>query len=911
VNETLRPAFISFLAQRISSDDNQRKGWFMKVTRREFLETSATAVAAARTVTTAKAEDSVKDGPVSSRFSPIPLAGNSEFEGLAGAGLSEEMAAVIPEAPRGELACWGIPFQVERPVLLRDRVVTERFQPTKAEWLVFLHTTDREELEKNEDGLLVSKRGEGFLAQHVADYVFVYGDGTEVRESIKRRHQVGMFTRHWGENCFQAVGQTKPHPLQPVHERVRLNERSGGWGQGETRVNPADQAPWMNWLWAWKNPFPDKEIQEFRFEPKTGTVVISGVTGGFVSSIPLRWEPRRKAVLQFAEGTKFEPRLMEGGLLRQVQLDLGQVISAELQTVYPDGGWDDSYNNQLPDVSENRLLIEYTAHPDAEFHLEGGRTVPVASLNGAGDGSLTPVSPATQQVTIRVVEMGSRVPVPVKLHVHGEAGEYLAPLDRHRQPNSSWFEDYCAEFQHQGFHRCVYISGETVIKLPQGNVFLEISKGFEIRPIRKTVEVRPETTEIELVIERVLPWRERGWVTADTHVHFLSPRTAQLEGAAEGVNIVNLLASQWGELMTNVGDFDGKTTFGSKEAGGDGEWLVRVGTENRQHVLGHISLLGYRGNAIVPICTGGIEESALGDPIEVLLMEWAEQCRKQGGLVVLPHFPNPRCENAADIISGVIDAVEMTSWENLYMGIDPYSLADYYRYLNCGHFLSAVGGTDKMSAATAVGTVRTYARINSDEPFTYQSWLDAVKAGRTFVTYGPLLEFSVDGRPAGTQIELAAGGGTLDIEWEASSVTVPMSKIELVVNGEVKESRSVRPDSDAGHWSLRVDQSCWIALLVRGHYADKPEIIAAHSSPVMVRVDKSSVFSAPDAMTTLDQIEGALAYLDTVGTRADDERYKQMRLRLTAAYRSLHNELHRRGHLHDHTALTDHDEHHG
>ena len=36
------------------------------------------------------------------------------------------------------------------------------------------------------------------------------------------------------------------------------------------------------------------------------------------------------------------------------------------------------------------------------------------------------------------------------------------------------------------------------------------------------------------------------------------------------MNVVNLLASQWGELMTNVGDFDGKTTWGSREAGGDG-----------------------------------------------------------------------------------------------------------------------------------------------------------------------------------------------------------------------------------------------------------------------------------------------------------------------------------------------------
>ena len=157
--------------------------------------------------------------------------------------------------------------------------------------------------------------------------------------------------------------------------------------------------------------------------------------------------------------------------------------------------------------------------------------------------------------------------------------------------------------------------------------------------MRKVLEVTPGTKRLTLSVEKVLPWRERGWVTADTHVHFLSPSTARLEGAAEGVNVVNLLASQWGELMTNVGDFDGRTTFGSKEAGGDGEYLVRVGSENRQHVLGHISLLGYQGNIIAPMTTGGPDESALGDPVEILLAEWGasmQEAGRAGGAAPLP-----------------------------------------------------------------------------------------------------------------------------------------------------------------------------------------------------------------------------------------------------------------------------------
>jgi len=226
-----------------------------------------------------------------------------------------------------------------------------------------------------------------------------------------------------------------------------------------------------------------------------------------------------------------------------------------------------------------------------------------------------------------------------------------------------------------------------------------------------------------------------------------------------------------------------------------------VGTENRQHVLGHIFLLGYNGSIIAPMTTGGPNEAALGDPVDILLTEWARQCHKQGGVVILPHFPNPRAEHAAAIISGDIDGVEMTSLSNLYNGIDPYSLSVWYRYLNCGHFVAAVAvaGTDKMQATTVVGAVRSYAHLPKERPFDFVAWKDAIRSGHTFVTYGPLMEFSVEGKPAGTRLKLSAKGGTLDVEWQVASVTVPMSQVELVVNGEIRETRRVNPREEQGH----------------------------------------------------------------------------------------------------------------
>jgi hypothetical protein len=555
------------------------------------------------------------------------------------------------------------------------------------------------------------------------------------------------------------------------------------------------------------------------------------------------------------------------------------------------------------------VLVEYTAHPQAHFHLSEGKTISVSELERQNKlESMEVVQVSEQVVKLRTVDKKSGNPVTVKLHIHGEYDEYLTPIDRQRVPNPSWFQDYTVDYNHRTFagftnpsmelHHCTYIPGEARIKLPQGKVYVEVSKGFEIRPVRKIVEVTPDTREIVIELDKVLDWRERGWVTADTHVHFLSPPTAQMEGAGEGVNIVNLLASQWGELMTNVGDFNGKTTFGSKEAGGDGEYLVRVGAENRQHVLGHISLLGYNDDMILPLCTSGPGESAIGDPVEMLLTEWGAQCKKQDGVVIIPHFPFPRCENAATIVTGNADGIEMTAWADLYTGINPYTISDWYRYLNCGYMTAAVGGTDKMSSDTSVGAVRTYAAIPPDQEFTYDAWKEAVRSANTFVTYGPLMDFWVEGNPPGTRMTLTDSGGTVDVSWKVASVTIPMSRIELIVNGEIRESKELNPEQDEGYWTIKLEKSSWLALLIRGHYADKPEMIAAHSSPVM------------DALTILEQIEGALAFIDTIGTRADTEIYKRMRMVLTSAHRELHNRMHQMGQYHEHSPVDDHSEHH-
>jgi len=94
---------------------------------------------------------------------------------------------------------------------------------------------------------------------------------------------------------------------------------------------------------------------------------------------------------------------------------------------------------------------------------------------------------------------------------------------------------------------------------------------------------------------------------------------------------------------------------------------------------------------------------------------------------------------------------------------------------------------------------------------------------------------------------------------------------------------------------VKVGRSSWLALLVRAQYPGREEVIAAHSSPVMAEVSGSPFMAAADAVTILEQIEGALAFIDTVGTRAEDRVYRRMRLALESAHRSLHNRMHDAG----------------
>jgi hypothetical protein len=273
---------------------------------------------------------------------------------------------------------------------LRAQGAQQAFVETDGFWLVFLHTSDISPLAKNPSGFIPASPGAGRLNELAAVYDILYADGTEEKAEIRRRHQVGAYERGWGENCFQSVEHHKPYPVKPPHEQP-----GEGWGHKQTRVAGWDYGPWINWVWAWENPHPEKAITRLRLEPVKGVVVISGLSVGDVNEQPLRWHTRRKAVFFLPPGEAFKPDLDSQGGLEQIKLDLGQVISARLRPVYPNPAWEAGYNNQVPRLAETEVLVEYTAHPQACFHLGDGRVVPVAQVDAPSSCTCTASAAST------------------------------------------------------------------------------------------------------------------------------------------------------------------------------------------------------------------------------------------------------------------------------------------------------------------------------------------------------------------------------------------------------------------------------------------------------------------------------------------------------------------------------------
>lgn len=474
------------------------------------------------------------------KFTPVPLSKtfNRKARKRADA-LARVIAERMEKYPLGRVTSWGIPFELGESahrarliVLDRDAAPVRIPVQGAATHVCFLHEWVETEAEIRRD---CPEEG-----RTIGRYRFVYADGQEEVIPLRARFEVSL----------QEEGRGDAWLALPWKMYAPFDGRSAGpytWGYNQ----PGVQSPAGTLLcYAAPNPRPNIPLRAIMIEATTAApLVVAGITLYRGTDHPLRHLPRRYYRLR-DRGRK--PRV------KALSIDQGVVGIVNDNATPRDKAWRKSphlgINGPEPARADEHLL-QLVGARDATVTVElENRKAPVAlSLGSAfdtgqsvsGGVSLEVVGRKTQWMNVRVLDGSTGRPTPVRLQLSGPHGNYIAPYGHHELINTNWFEDYGADLS-VGDRPYAYVNGEFTTELPVGEIGVEMFKGFEYEPVRTRVRVRPGQRRLDLRINRWTDLRRKGWVTADTHVHFITPQTAWLEAQAEGINVVNLLASQWG-----------------------------------------------------------------------------------------------------------------------------------------------------------------------------------------------------------------------------------------------------------------------------------------------------------------------------------------------------------------------------
>lgn len=723
-----------------------------------------------------------------------------------------------------------------------------------ANWIIFAHRL-------NESHLL-----EGDVVGHtVAHYCFNLQNGVTVAAPIRERFEIGFVPPHYDLKYYGH------HPFLAVPDRFDylMPRDSGYWTATGFRQVELDSAwPERFFLWAWENQHPVLQVQSLRIEPLGCDFAIGGVTLSSLTEDPLMREPRRPVKIELTDAER-----ADHSFNLSVDVDRGVAtyphpLPREDQESFLNNafkGW-----GQEPSDRNSPAYVEIAAAPSATVSLKSGEDEIARVRWGDVVQSGNIQTPAAQLeivdhgknwVHVTVLDEETEQPLPCRIHFRSPEGIPYQPYGHHDHLlPGTWHIDVGGDLR-LGQITYAYIDGKCQGWLPRGEVLVDVARGFEYEPLRTHIELEPGQRELTLRLKRRMNLNAERWFSGDTHVHFLSTPGAHLEAQGEDLNVVNLLQSQWGHLFTNVEDFIGRPVSSP-----DGQTIVYANQENRQHMLGHLTLLGLN-RSVMPFCSGGPDEAELGGTLETTLSYWADDCHAQGGTVIIPHLPIPNGEPAALIATGRADAIEMLAHV-------PYFHLEYYRYLNGGYRLPLVGGTDKMTADVPVGLYRTYVHIPSDEEFNYENWCKHLRLGHTFLSGGPILRFMVEGMQLGDTLHLPGNGGTVEVQAEAYSI-LPIHTLQIVQEGQVVASNTTEDARGSDHLALKahltLNHHTWLAARVGGpdYHEVVPHFdgflhrgIMAHTSPIYVAVGGEWWMSNADtSQYMLTLLHGGLEYI--------------------------------------------------
>jgi hypothetical protein len=461
-------------------------------------------------------------------------------------------------------------------------------------------------------------------------------------------------------------------------------------------------------------------------------------------------------------------------------------------------------------------------------------------------------------VHVRINDAATGEPTPCRVRFTGPDGAYYAPFGRLTEFARDIGRDVGGNlWDPKEYKKYAYIDGACEIDLPAGMIDIEVSKGFEYAPLKERIDLKAGQLSIRLKIERWCDLRKEGWYSGDCEVTYMTPHGALLEAAAEDVAVVNLLAKATFQhpseespyaAIPNIDAFSGQKP--ALEMPGH---MVVVNTLNWHKHFGSLRLLN---------CHRVVHPLYFGSPLTTenwSLSAWCDQCHRKGGLVIGTHW-----KQLAECLLGKIDVI----W------LSPTFLGDFYpdSLDEVGYRIPWASGSGKRSNCTALGHPRTYAWIGADEPFTYKSWIEALRSGRSFVSNGPLIRIEANGAKPGQVLELEEPGQSVDVQAEASSV-LPYDQLTVLAHSAAhNDLDDMKPTGPL--FTARVDReftfrtSGWLFAHCYGRHG-------AMTSPIYVNVKGHPyVPRRRDANKVLEEIEKQRNWALT-SARYDNDKQRQ------------------------------------
>jgi hypothetical protein len=367
-----------------------------------------------------------------------------------------------------------------------------------------------------------------------------------------------------------------------------------------------------------------------------------------------------------------------------------------------------------------------------------------------------------------------------------------------------------------------YVDGEYQAKLPVGSYELVASHGPEYRMFHSNFDIKEGSeTSIAVSLKRYIDLPSRGWISGDDHIHLqreeVADKNVWLQVAAEDVHVGNLL---------QMGNISG-TNFEQPAWGVAGHFsqddrhtLVSGQEDPRTGQLGHT----IHENVKSPL------HQNVGRYF--VYHEIFEAAHRQGGVSGYAHLGDwfhAQRGLALDVPFGLVDFIEVCE-----AGV--IATDTWYGLLNLGYKMTPSAGSD-FPYTDLPGVSRSY--VMGSATATPDSWYASFRAGHTYVTNGPFLEFSVNGHPMGDEINVPRGT-KLDISAEAllNPDVDALDRIELVALGDIVATEPARGlDRVQMKATVTADHSMWIAIRAYGAKNDPRNTTVAHSAPVYVVVD--------------------------------------------------------------------------